>query len=178
MKYTVNLADLKAGDLNMWNDKGPKRERKGIRYWFGCLYYGSERRMLAYNALSSITYKFEPSPYEEQQDAAIQFYREKMVEKGFDLNQPELVDQIEFMAWSAWGRQSGCFAQQEKLRQSQLEYDRELVAYQQHRDQPPRGSAAHMRADALKTYQRTGVWGLNSYGGHVLNEKERRNLGL
>jgi hypothetical protein len=178
MKYTVNLADLDAGDLDMWNVKGPKRERKGIRYWFGCLYYGSERRMLTYRALSSITYKFAASPYEEQQDVAVQFYREQMVEKGFDLNQPELVDQIESMAWSAWGRQSGYFAQQEERRQAQLQYDRELAAYQQHRDQPLRGSTAHMRAEALKTYQRTGVWGLNSYGGHILNEQERRNLGL
>jgi|GEM_PF-5822427 len=160
----------------MWNVKAPKR--KSIWYWIGCLYYGSECRMLTYRALSSITYKFATSPYEEQQDAAIRFYREQMVDKGFDLGQPELVDQIEFAAWSAWGRQSGYFAQQEELRQAQLQYDRELAAYQQHGDQPPRGSTAHMRADALKTYQRTGVWGLNSYGGHILNDQERRNLGL
>lgn len=43
---------------------------------------------------------------------------------------------------------------------------------------PAPGTMAHKRAEAVRTWHATGTYGLPSYGGHVLNRDERRELGL
>jgi len=40
------------------------------------------------------------------------------------------------------------------------------------------GDRDFIREEALKTFQSTGVYGLPSYGGHILTEQERREHGL
>ena len=43
---------------------------------------------------------------------------------------------------------------------------------------PAPGTMEHKRAEAVRTWHATGTYGLPSYGGHVLNRDERRELGL
>lgn len=101
-----------------------------------------------------------------------------MIAAGFDLQADDLLELIEHQIWTAWGAQTGYFRHLEAQRQAQLQYNRAQQEYHRHQSAPGRGSASHMRADAIQTFNRTGVWGLNSYGGHILTDDERRNLGL
>ncbi|WP_299303608.1 hypothetical protein [uncultured Litoreibacter sp.] len=47
---------------------------------------------------------------------------------------------------------------------------------EQHRLKP--GDAGFIREEALRTFQATGVYGLPSYGGHILTKEERKIHGL
>lgn len=47
---------------------------------------------------------------------------------------------------------------------------------EQHRLKP--GDAGFIREEALRTFQATGVYGLPSFGGHILTKEERKIHGL
>ena len=134
--------------------------------------------MLMFQALDQIEYHFDYLPFEGQRQPAFDYYCQAMSTAGFDLSRDDLLELIEHRIWMEWGTQTGYFRQLEAERQEQLQYERALEDYHRQQIEPARGSAAHMRADAIETYNRTGVWGLNCYGGHILSEQEQRNLGL
>lgn len=43
---------------------------------------------------------------------------------------------------------------------------------------PTPGTPEHKRAEATATWEATGIYGLPSYGGHILTKEERRQLGI
>jgi len=154
--------------------------RKGfLGVVFGALrnaYLGGAENARYLDALYKEPYVFEAEDtLLAEYDAAVDHVEARLRDVGFD--PAESVQDVAGAVNTAHRNQFGIF---ERERAEYLAERRAHAAAADayRRDEPARGSADHIRREAQRTFMRTGVYGLPSYGGYILTNAERQQYGL
>ena len=109
--------------------------------------------------------------YEDQYDQAVEFYKALLRGEGFDPARSPL--DIENAVKSSYNTQFRVYdAVVQQYAQARA------LARAQQAAKPVRGSDDHIRQEAQKTFEATGVYGLPNAGGYILTKAERARLGL
>ena len=124
---------------------------------------GTKEQRLIANILAN---RYQFSGPNDDWTAGREHYAASLRNEGF--NSVELAGQIEAALQVSYDVQFQCGVHAPELRE------------QRHKPKPilKPGDRDFIRQEALRTFQSTGVYGLPSYGGHILTAEERKVYGL